>query len=138
MQCQYSVVTFFISLSLCPLDPAMVQFLSKGSLDSAPNNFFALRVYKCACQGPKTIICISSNVSSTSVITFVPSAHTHIALLSTTMRITTNLYFILLMLAAGAVALPVDNPDEPRSKQGLSSHTFSPHLFFLFCHTALC
>jgi hypothetical protein len=66
---------------------------------------------------------------------------THIALLSITMHITTNPSFILLALAAGAVALPVDPlighglEGPPR---GVASHTFSPHLFFLFCHTGLC
>jgi len=51
--------------------------------------------------------------------------------LSITMRITTNLSFILLALAAGAVALPAPDPVKPEARAlvtGLSSHTF----FFVF------
>lgn len=45
----YFVIIIIISLSSRPRDHGVIQFLSKGTLDSSPNVFFALGVYKCAC-----------------------------------------------------------------------------------------
>ena len=71
----------------------MIHSLPEASLDSVPNVFRALGVYKCACWGPKLSSAFSRTsasahlipiVSSTSIIAFVHNAHTRIALLSIT------------------------------------------------------
>ena len=45
----YFVIIIMISLSYRLRDYGVIQFLSKGPLDSSPNVFFALGVYKYAC-----------------------------------------------------------------------------------------
>jgi len=53
------------------------------------------------------------------------------------MRITTNLSFVLLALAAGAIAFPANpgpdpvKPEVTPSQAGVSSHTFSPPFLFI-------
>jgi len=85
--CSYRALIFLISISFRPRDCGMIQFLPGALLDSVPNVFCALGVYKCACWGPKISSAFSRTsacahlihiVSNTSTIAFVPNARTRI------------------------------------------------------------